>query len=140
MLEGKDKLHRPLTLHFILLTVRSWIFLKTFVYLAAPGHCAMQTLSCGLWDLAPWPRMEPSGPSALGARSLSHWTTREVLRSWILQLHYKVRVCVCVYSKWIYETSQIKWVCGFVKASLVKASFMFLPNEIYLYKLKLFSH
>ena len=24
---------------------------KIFVYLAAPGHCAMQTLSCDMWDL-----------------------------------------------------------------------------------------
>ena len=33
----------------------------------------MQTLSCCLWDLAPWSRSP-----ALGAQSLSHWTTREV--------------------------------------------------------------
>ena len=37
----------------------------------------MQTLSCGMWDLVPWPRIEPRPPT-LGARSLSHWTTREV--------------------------------------------------------------
>ena len=35
----------------------------------------MQTLSWGLWDLVPWPRIEPR-PFALGARSPSHWTTR----------------------------------------------------------------
>ena len=30
-----------------------------------------------MWDLVPQPGMEP-GPPALGAWSLSHWTTREV--------------------------------------------------------------
>ena len=41
--------------------------------------CSMQTLSWGMWDLIPRPGMEP-GPPVLGAWSLSHWTTREVLR------------------------------------------------------------
>ena len=31
----------------------------------------------GMWDLIPWPGIEPSFP-ALGAWSLSHWTTREI--------------------------------------------------------------
>ena len=35
------------------------------IYLAVPG------LSCGVWDLVPWPGLEP-GPSALGVWSLSH--------------------------------------------------------------------
>ena len=39
--------------------------------MTAPG------LSCSMWDLVPWPQIEP-GPPALGARWLSHWTTREV--------------------------------------------------------------
>ena len=39
--------------------------------------CGMRILNCGIWDLAPWPGME-SGPPALGAGTLSHWTTREV--------------------------------------------------------------
>ena len=34
-------------------------------------------LSCGMWDLAPWPGIEPWLP-AMGAQSLSHWTTREL--------------------------------------------------------------
>ena len=42
-----------------------------FIYLAAPG------LSCSMWDLVPWPENEPR-PPALGAWSLSHWTTSEV--------------------------------------------------------------
>ena len=40
-------------------------------------------LCCGMWDLVPWPGIKPE-PPALGVRSLSHWTTREVpvLTSW----------------------------------------------------------
>ena len=33
--------------------------------------------SCGMWDLVPWPGIELR-PPALGAQSLSHWTTRDV--------------------------------------------------------------
>ena len=33
-------------------------------------------LGCGMWDLVPWPEIEP-GSSALGAWSLSHWNTRK---------------------------------------------------------------
>ena len=36
-------------------------------------------LHCSMWDLVPWPGMEPK-PPALGARSLSHWITRKVFR------------------------------------------------------------
>ena len=41
--------------------------------------CNMQTLSCGMWDLIPWPEIEPRSP-ALGAQSLSPWTSRAVSR------------------------------------------------------------
>ena len=33
---------------------------------------AASALSCGTWDLVPWPEIEPGSP-ALGASSLSHW-------------------------------------------------------------------
>ena len=33
---------------------------------------------CCMWDLLPWPEIEP-GPPALAAQSLNHWTTRQVL-------------------------------------------------------------
>ena len=33
-------------------------------------------LPCGMWDLVPWPGIQPRPPS-LGAQSLSHWTTRK---------------------------------------------------------------
>ena len=36
----------------------------------------MWTLGWGIWDLVPWPGIEP-GPPALGTWSLSHQTTRE---------------------------------------------------------------
>ena len=35
----------------------------------------------GMWGLLPQPGIEP-GPPALAARSLSHWTAREVPRDW----------------------------------------------------------
>ena len=50
-----------------------WFFkyLFLFIYLVALG------LNCGMWDLGPRPGVEPGFP-ALRARSLSHWTTREL--------------------------------------------------------------
>ena len=66
------------------LALFAFSFLK--FYLVVPGlscgtqeifSCSMQTLSCGMWDLVPWPGIKPR-PPALGAWSLSHWTTREV--------------------------------------------------------------
>ena len=46
--------------------------------MAAPvlSSC-MWTLSCNIWNLVPFPGMEPV-PPAVGVWSLSHWTTREV--------------------------------------------------------------
>ena len=62
-----------------------------FIYLAVPSlSCGTQDLSGVLWDLFPWPGIEPE-PPVLGAWSLSHWTTREIPRShlkggkWCLQ-------------------------------------------------------
>ena len=39
--------------------------------------CTMQSLSCSMWDLVPWPGIQPR-PPALGVQSLSQWTSREV--------------------------------------------------------------
>ena len=65
------------------------------IFIAACGifSCGMWTLSCSVWDLVPWPGIEPGLP-ALGARSLSHWTTWEVLDSlWFLfTLKFKVAI------------------------------------------------
>ena len=38
--------------------------------------CGMQALSCGMQDLVPCPGIEPR-PSALGAQSFNHWTTKD---------------------------------------------------------------
>ena len=75
-----------------------FIYLKIFIYLftlAVPGLCCstwdLRSSMRDLWlqhagsflvaaclrDLAPQPGVEP-GPPALGAWSLTHWTTREV--------------------------------------------------------------
>ena len=39
--------------------------------------CGMQDHSWDMWDLVPWPEIQP-GPPTLGAQNLSHWTIREV--------------------------------------------------------------
>ena len=39
----------------------------------------MLTLSCGIWDQFSAQGLNPGTP-ALGTESLSHWTTRQVLR------------------------------------------------------------
>ena len=63
-----------------------FFFFNMFIYLTALG------LSCGIfwcdmWDVVPWSGIEPGLP-ALGAQSLSHWTTREIpsLPYWWLKL------------------------------------------------------
>ena len=56
-----------------------------FIYLGCAGSqlqhagylvaaCEFLVVAC-TWDLVPWPGIEPSPPTALGAQSLSHWTT-----------------------------------------------------------------
>ena len=47
------------------------LFLKNIIYLVMLG------LSCGMWDIVPWPGIKP-GPPALGAWSFSHWSMRDV--------------------------------------------------------------
>ena len=64
-----------------------FFFLNVSVYLLCRGlvaalwffslHYGVQTLSCGMWNLVLWARIELV-PPALGAQSLSHWTTKEV--------------------------------------------------------------
>ena len=79
--------------YFILFFFGKYLFIYLLIYLAAPGlscgmqdlHCHVQDLlvaacgisSCSMQDLVLWPGLEPR-PPALGAWSLSHWTTREV--------------------------------------------------------------
>ena len=59
-------------MHQVLVAAR-----RSFTVAFGIFSCGMWTLSCIMWGLVPWPRTEP-GPLALGAWSLSHWTTREV--------------------------------------------------------------
>ena len=65
------------------LTPRLWdhsLISLLFIYLF---YLTVPKLSCFMWDLVTWPGIE-LGHAALGAWSLSHWTTREV--SWLLFL------------------------------------------------------
>ena len=55
--------------------------------------CDMQILSCGMWDLVPWPGIKPRTP-AMGAESLSHWTTREVP----LPIYFVLYTCLMCFS------------------------------------------
>ena len=64
---------------YLRLTPPQDFFFKQLTYLA------VLSFSCGRWDLIPWPGIEP-GPPALGAQSLSHWTTREVPSTGLLNL------------------------------------------------------
>ena len=61
--QGRLPLGKPLKIFFFF-TLRSDSF-------------AVLGLSCTMWDLVPWPGIEPE-PSALVVQSLSHCTTREV--------------------------------------------------------------
>ena len=45
-----------------------------------------------MWDLVPWPGIEPRSP-ALGAQCLIHWTTREVPESRVLKGNVYPHVC-----------------------------------------------
>ena len=49
--------------------------------------CGMWTLSCGRWEVVPWPGSRPR-PPALAMQSLSHWTTREVPVGFVIFWRY----------------------------------------------------
>ena len=46
-----------------------------------------ELLAGGMWGLVPGPGIKP-GPPALGARSLCHWTTKEVSLRMLLKLSF----------------------------------------------------
>ena len=52
-----------------------------------PASCII--LSCSIWDLVPWPGIEPR-PPAVKAGSLSHWTTREL--PWVSPFYRQVSI------------------------------------------------
>ena len=56
----------------------SFLFFLTLTWLQWVSVVAYGIFSCCTWDLVPWPRIEPGRP-ALGAQSISRWTTREIL-------------------------------------------------------------
>ena len=75
--QGKTFVYFPSLLPFSLLLYLfiwlHWVLVVTCRILS----CGTRTLSCSKWDLVPWPGIELR-PPGLGARSLSHWITREV--------------------------------------------------------------
>ena len=67
------------------LLIKKYIYIYLFIWLHLVLDAAcrifpfgMWTLSCSMWDLVPWPGIEPR-PPALETWSLSHWTPKEVL-------------------------------------------------------------
>ena len=67
----------------------------------------MHTLSCITWDLVPWLGIKP-GPTALGVRSLSHWT-REV-PDWILSLKNLKKCMMLMETSWKCEHQLDIWI------------------------------
>ena len=65
--------------HNMDLWVLSFFNIYVFIWLRLVKiiACSIVDLSRSMWDLVPWPGIEPGSP-ALGVWSLSHWTTREV--------------------------------------------------------------
>ena len=68
--------------------IRSHMSLIFFLFLICI-YLATSGLRWDIWDLVPWPGIEPR-PPALGAWSLSHWTIREVPVS---AFQYAIWVC-----------------------------------------------
>ena len=70
-----------LLLHFKFYLFRLyWVFIvacQLFVIVLRLLLLVVRVPGCSMWDLVPWPGIELR-PPALGAWSLSHWTTREV--------------------------------------------------------------
>ena len=76
--------------------MREYLFLKNiylFIWLCQVLVVAQgifvalcRIFSCGMWDLVPWPGMEPR-PPALGVQS--HWTTRGVPREYLLDFSWR---------------------------------------------------
>ena len=62
------------------------IFKKYLLFVLTALGVGFFFFNCGLWGLAPWPGIEPRSP-ALGAWSLSQWTTREVLGHFLFTLY-----------------------------------------------------
>ena len=67
-----------------------YLFSKLYICLYQALIVALRIFSCRMWDPVPLPGMEP-GPPALGARSPSHRTPREVLRTLFIHMsHFSI--------------------------------------------------
>ena len=64
--------------------------------MGSSSSCRIWTLSCGIWDLVPWPGIEPRPPE-LGVQSLMYWTTREVPQPWLFELQVALAAPRCLY-------------------------------------------
>ena len=62
--------------YFLIYLARPGLWLWHVGWLSSVAACGI--FGCSIWNLVPCPGVEPR-PPALGAWSLSHWTTREVL-------------------------------------------------------------
>ena len=96
------------------------IYFYLFTWLYQVLVLAFGIFSCSMWNLVPWPGIEPR-PPALGARNLTHWTTRKVPML-ILELHeYSLFSFFSIQHK-VSSTSvillQISW-CGMFILQLV---------------------
>ena len=69
-----DSLHWATREAVFLSSSSFFFFFKSLIFNLAVSDVSysMGTLSCGMWDLIPWPGIEPGLP-ALGTQSLSHW-------------------------------------------------------------------
>ena len=68
-------------LHSMLDLVLFFFFsIYLFIWLHQGLVAACEIFSCSMQDLVPWPQIKPR-PPALGAWSLSHWATKELLQT-----------------------------------------------------------
>ena len=87
-------------------------FFLMFISLAKSG------LSCNMWDLVPWPGMEPR-PATMGALSLSHRITREVPKHYFwVHLWGCFRKMSNVSSRW--SKANCLFHCGWALFNLLK--------------------
>ena len=75
----KENIYLFIWLRWVLVATYGTFIATCRIFVAPCGifSCGMRTLSRSMWDLVPWPGIEP-GPPASGAWSLNCWTTREV--------------------------------------------------------------
>ena len=67
------------SLSFLKIDSFGFSLISIYFFLAVLSlSCSTWTLSCGVWNLVPWPGVEP-GASCTGSSKSCHWTTREVL-------------------------------------------------------------